>query len=76
MYMADARQRAEWSRTSLACALLANCHSAKKKFKPDDFSPYKQKPEVIYDQKLAMKALKAFTEKGGKNVKHIVDSVK
>jgi len=42
--MADARLRADWSRTSNLLALIANCHRDQKRrprpFTPADFSPF------------------------------------
>lgn len=40
---------AEWDHTSLLCALIANCHSAKKKFKPKQFNPFMRTPKPELD---------------------------
>jgi hypothetical protein len=58
--MAEAKQKSEWDRMSLLCALTANCHSAGKQFTTDDFSPFAKsnKNAVIKDQSMAMAALK------------------
>ena len=66
--MAEARQRAEWDRMSLLCALTANCHSTKKQFTTEDFSPFAKEKKVIHDQGMAMAALKKMA---GNNVKTI-----
>jgi hypothetical protein len=62
--MAEAKRKADWDIASVNLALLANCHSAKKKFKPEDFNPFSQqnKTEVIWDKELAKKALKSFVK--------------
>lgn len=62
VWAADARSRAEWSRSSLVCAILANANRAPKSkpFSVDDFSPYKtEKKKPIKDTKSAMEMLKA-----------------
>lgn len=44
LWMAEARGRADWSRTSVILALIANIHRDPKKtraFKPTDFNPYR-----------------------------------
>jgi len=51
--MAEAKQKAAWSHTSLLCALIANCHRDPKKtrpFKPADFDPFdkqRRRPVVV-----------------------------
>lgn len=70
--MAEARQKSEWQRTAVACALLANCHSTKKRFTADDFNPYQEKQEKIWDQKMALEALRSFLPKQPKEKRHVV----
>lgn len=66
--MATARQKSDWERSSLLCAILANCHRDPKlkPFTPDDFNKFAiKKQEVINDKKMFMQALKdAFIKKG------------
>jgi hypothetical protein len=38
--MADGRQMQDWDLLAYLCHIIANCHSAGKKFKPKDFNPY------------------------------------
>lgn len=42
----------EWDAHSTLCALIANCHSSKKRFKPRDFNPLmrQNKPELTAAQ--------------------------
>ena len=49
---------ATWETTSLLCALVANCHSAKKKFKPRDFNPYEKTAKPTLSGEEAAKWLK------------------
>ena len=46
------RMASEWDAHSTLCALIANCHSSKKRFKPRDFNPLmrQNKPELTADQ--------------------------
>lgn len=47
--MAEARGRADWSRTAVVLALLANAHRDPKKtraFKPADFNPYEAERRI------------------------------
>jgi hypothetical protein len=43
---------AEYERSSLLCALVANCHSAKRRFKPRDFNPFERRgtPELSAEE--------------------------
>ncbi len=48
--MAEARQRDNWSHTSVTLALTANIHRDPKKagrFKPDDFNPFATQESVV-----------------------------
>ena len=49
--MAEGRERDEWSRMSVLCALIANAHRDPKKgraFRPSDFDPFqRERGEVI-----------------------------
>lgn len=48
--MADARSRADWGRTSVVLALLANAHRDPKKtraFKPADFNPHEMEKRTV-----------------------------
>ena len=49
---------ATWETTSLLCALVANCHSAKRKFKPRDFNPYERPTKPVLSGEEAVKWLK------------------
>jgi hypothetical protein len=55
--MAEAKQRAEWDRMSLLCALTANCHSVKKEFTTDDFSPYARAKNASKNKSAAIAAI-------------------
>lgn len=52
------RMTAEWDHTSLLCALIANCHSAKKKFKPKQFNPFMRTPKPELDGEQAKEWLR------------------
>ena len=50
LWMAEARGRADWGRTSAMLALLANAHRDPKRsraFKPTDFNPYEVERRVV-----------------------------
>lgn len=49
---------AEWSQTSLLCALVANCHSTKKKFKQRDFNPFERPARPVLSGEEAARWLK------------------
>lgn len=50
---------AEWSQTSLLCALIANCHTSKgRKFKPRDFNPFERPARPVLSGDDAAKWLK------------------
>ena len=64
--MAHGKRAAEWKHTSSLMALLANCHSAKRKFIPAEFDPTVEKPKpIMLDKKQSVDALlKAFIPNG------------
>ena len=41
LLMADAKRRETWEHTSSVLCLIANVNSKKRKYKPNDFNPYK-----------------------------------
>jgi len=66
LWMAEARQKAAWSHTSVLCALIANTHRDPKKtrlFKPADFDPFnrKQRRAVMVDKETIGFLRQAFT---------------
>ena len=69
--MAEARERSEWSRTSVLLALIANAHRDAKKtrpFKPGDFDPFAGREK---DQASDIPALRAlFRGKDKTDAKH------
>ena len=67
--MSEAKQRANWERMSMLCALNANCHSTKRKFEPKDFNPFaranESKEAIKLDRDAAKAALRSMLGKRG-----------
>jgi hypothetical protein len=65
-WMAEGKQRNDWSHTSVILALVANCNRDPKKraFTPDDFNPFgrKSKEQIGIDDVKAMFAQKHETK--------------
>ena len=49
---------AQWEQTSLICALVANCHSSKKRYKARDFNPFERPVKPVMNGEEAIKWLK------------------
>lgn len=60
--MAEAKQKADWDRSSAWMALYCNIHSTKRTFTPGEFNPFRRetsKPTPL-TKKQSMAALKSF----------------